>query len=64
MDNDTFLDVVRDRAKKTATFVEDASKEATRQYHILHGTRLALIATSAVTGAALGISIVLAAGRR
>lgn len=64
MDNNAFLDLIRDRAKKTATFVQDAARETTRQYHILHGTRLVLITASAVTGAALGVTIGLAVGRR
>ena len=64
MDNDNFLDLIRDRAKKASWFVEEAGREATRQSHILNGTRLALIAASAVTGAALGVAVGLAAGRR
>lgn len=55
MDNNAFLDRLRYRAKKTGTFIEDAGREATRKYHILHGTRLALIAASAVMGAALDL---------
>lgn len=49
VNNDAFLDLIRDRAKKAAWFVEEAGREATRQSHILNGTRLALIAASAVT---------------
>lgn len=64
MDNDTFLGLIRDRAKKTSAFIEAAGEEARRQIHALHEMRLTLIAASAVTGAALGVSIALATGRR
>ena len=64
MDNNDFLDLIQGRAKKASTFVGDAGKETTRQLHILNGVRLTLIATSAVTGMALGLTLGLALERR
>lgn len=64
MDNNDFLDLIQGRAKKASTFVEDAGKEATRQFHILNGVRLTLIAASAVTSMALGLTLGLTLGRR
>jgi hypothetical protein len=64
VDNEEFLALMRDRAKKASQFVEAAGKEAGRQLSVLHNMRLTLIAASAVTGAMLGVTVGLTLGRR
>lgn len=63
MDNDTFLRLIRDRAKKANAFLAEVHKESGRQHSVLNGTRLTLIAASAVSGIALGVTLGLATER-
>lgn len=63
MDDEGYLNLVRDRAKKATAFVDAGGKEAYQQLSILNRTRLLLLSASAITGVILGCAIGMA-GRR